>query len=263
MSRRGPPSRRIVDAEMTPVVVSFSEHGDLLDVVGDLEAFVAPPDSVDGILRRLQDLQLGMRVRERLVPAVELTRDRYADVHIVREEGDSHYVLLDCSRKMRLLHSAQQARNELALLQRQAQRTPGRAGVSASGTNATAVQCLRVSATATVSGTSPLEGTGLPPLLFNVLLRAVATGNEREITMTLREKPDALEVEIGPKSGGFREDHFHALVTLCNPSYSGGAGDDMAMAQRVMAKLGASAQIVPLAAGGYALWIRIPFAPPS
>lgn len=123
MNRRGPPSRRIVEAEVTPVVVSFGERGDLLDIVGDLHAFVVAPDSIESVLQRLQDLQVGMRRREQLVPAVELSQGRYADVHIVREGGDSHYVLLDNSRVMRLLCSAQQASNELALLQREAQRS--------------------------------------------------------------------------------------------------------------------------------------------
>lgn len=141
MSRRGPHSRRIAEAEVTPVVVSFGEHGDLLDVVGDLDAFVAPPDSVETVLQRLQDLQVGMRRREQLVPAVELSQGRYADVHIVREGSDSHYVLLDNSRVMRLVLSAQQASNELALLQRETQRSfsgveplhPESNGVAASG----------------------------------------------------------------------------------------------------------------------------------
>lgn len=48
--------------------------------------------------------------------------NRFTDGHVVREGGDSHYVLLENSRVMHLLHSAQQANDGFAQPQWQAQR---------------------------------------------------------------------------------------------------------------------------------------------
>lgn len=42
-----------------PVVVTFDEHGDLMDVVGDIDWFVAGEDTRQDIFLRLQDLRQG------------------------------------------------------------------------------------------------------------------------------------------------------------------------------------------------------------
>lgn len=114
-----------------PVVVSFDAVGELLDVVGDLQRFVAGDDSEPALLQRLQDLRAGAAGTPELLQAVELSTDRYADVHIL-DEGDSHhFVLHDVSELMRSLRRRQQASHELSL-QEQRQRRELRKATPAS-----------------------------------------------------------------------------------------------------------------------------------
>ena len=105
-----------------PVVVTFDEHGDLMDVVGDIDWFVAGEDTRQDIFLRLQDLRQGHEGTPDIIPAVELSRGRYADIHIVAEEDSQHFVLLDATALMEVLRRNQQASNEAALLEDQRRR---------------------------------------------------------------------------------------------------------------------------------------------
>lgn len=98
-----------------PVVVTFDQDGEVLDVVGDIDWFVAGGDTRQDIYQRLQDLRAGGEGAPDIVPAMQLSQDRYADVHIVAEEDSRHFVLLDATELMQVLRRNQQASNETAL----------------------------------------------------------------------------------------------------------------------------------------------------
>ena len=99
------------------VVVTFGEDGDLLDVVGDIDWFVTGEDTREDIFKRLQDLLQGSEGMPEIIPSVELSQGRYADIHIVAEEDSRHFVLLDTTELMQVLRRNQQAGNEGALLE--------------------------------------------------------------------------------------------------------------------------------------------------
>jgi signal transduction histidine kinase len=105
-----------------PVVVTFDEHGDLMDVVGDLDWFVAGDDTQQDLFQRLQDLSQGQEGTPDIIPAVELSQGRYADIHIVAEDDSQHFVLLDATEVMQVLRRNQQAGNEAALREDQRRR---------------------------------------------------------------------------------------------------------------------------------------------
>lgn len=98
-----------------PVVVTFDVDGEVLDVVGDIDWFVAGDDTRQEIYERLQNLHEGAQGAPDIIPAVELSQGRYADIHIVAEEDSRHFVLLDATELMRVLHRNQQASNEASL----------------------------------------------------------------------------------------------------------------------------------------------------
>jgi signal transduction histidine kinase len=98
-----------------PVVVTFGEDGEVLDVVGDIDWFVAGDDTRQDIYRRLQDLREGWQGAPDVIPAMELSQGRYADVHILAEDDDRHFVLLDATELMQVLRHNQQTSNEAAL----------------------------------------------------------------------------------------------------------------------------------------------------
>ena len=100
-----------------PVVVTFDEEGEVLDVVGDIDWFVAGDDTRQEIYKRLQDLREGVEGVPDIIPGVELSQGRYADIHIVAEEDSRHFVLLDATELMQVLRRSQQTRNEAALLE--------------------------------------------------------------------------------------------------------------------------------------------------
>lgn len=102
-------------APRPPVVVTFDRDGELLDVVGDLDWFVAGGDAREDVCRRLRDLRGGGAGVPDLVPAVELSEGRYADVHVVEEEDSCHFVLRDATELQRALQRKQQAGNEAEL----------------------------------------------------------------------------------------------------------------------------------------------------
>ncbi|MFT3763830.1 MAG: hypothetical protein QM761_14715 [Pseudoxanthomonas sp.] len=111
------PQRRAArhDPPRPPVVVSFDRDGVLLDVVGDLDGFVAEGDARDAVCRRLHDLRGGGEGAPRRVPAVELSDGRYADVDVVEEDEGCHFVLHDATAPMQALRRSQQAGHELEL----------------------------------------------------------------------------------------------------------------------------------------------------
>ncbi|MGH8026756.1 MAG: sensor histidine kinase [Pseudoxanthomonas sp.] len=100
-----------------PVVVTFDETGAVLDVVGDIDWFVAGDDTRQDIYQRLQNLREGEQGAPDIIPAVELSQGRYADIHILAEEDSRHFVLLDATELMQVLLRSQQASNEAALLE--------------------------------------------------------------------------------------------------------------------------------------------------
>lgn len=99
------------------MVVTFDRDGEVLDVVGDIDWFVAGDDTRQDIYQRLQALREGGQGAPDIIPAMQLSQDRYADVHIVAEEDSRHFVLLDATELMQVLHRNQQASNETALLE--------------------------------------------------------------------------------------------------------------------------------------------------
>ncbi|SDR12397.1 Signal transduction histidine kinase [Pseudoxanthomonas sp. CF125] len=99
------------------MVVSFGEDGEVLDVVGDIDWFVAGDDTRQDIYKRLQDLREGWDGTPDIIPAMLLSQDRYADIHIVAEQDSRHFVLLDATGLMQALRRNQQASNEAALLE--------------------------------------------------------------------------------------------------------------------------------------------------
>lgn len=100
-----------------PVVVTFDQDGEVLDVVGDIDWFVAGGDTRQDIYQRLQDLRAGGQGAPDIIPAMQLSQGRYADVHIVAEEDSRHFVLLDATELMQVMRRNQQASNETALLE--------------------------------------------------------------------------------------------------------------------------------------------------
>lgn len=105
-----------------PVVVTFDDQGALLDVVGDLDWFVAGDDTRQDLFQRLQDLHQGHAGTPDIIPAVELSQGRYADIHIVAEDDSQHFVLLDATAVMQVVRRNQQASNEAVLLEQQRRR---------------------------------------------------------------------------------------------------------------------------------------------
>ncbi|HET6782441.1 MAG TPA: HAMP domain-containing sensor histidine kinase [Pseudoxanthomonas sp.] len=100
-----------------PVVVTFGEDGKVLDVVGDIDWFVAGDDTRQDIYQRLRDLREGWDGTPDIIPAMQLSQGRYADIHIVAEQDSRHFVLLDATELMHALRRNQQASNEAALLE--------------------------------------------------------------------------------------------------------------------------------------------------
>lgn len=102
-------------APRPPVVVSFDAQGELLDVVGDIDRFIAGEDGREDVFRRLQDLRGGAPGVPARVPALELSSGRYADVDVVEEEDGCHFVLRDATELMRAQQRRQQSAHELEL----------------------------------------------------------------------------------------------------------------------------------------------------
>ena len=105
-----------------PVVVTFGDGGEVLDVVGDIDRFVAGDDTRQDIYKRLHDLREGREGTPHVIPAMELSQGRYADIHVVAEEDSRHFVLLDATEVMQALRRNQQAGNEAALLEERRRR---------------------------------------------------------------------------------------------------------------------------------------------
>lgn len=104
------------------MVVTFGEDGEVRDVVGDIDWFVAGDDTRQDIYQRLQDLRQGGDGTPDIVPAMQLSPGRYADIHIVAEQDSRHFVLLDATELMQVLRRKQQAGNEAALLEERRRR---------------------------------------------------------------------------------------------------------------------------------------------
>lgn len=115
-----------------PVVVSFGEDGEVLDVVGDIDWFVAGDDTRQDIYQRLRDLREGWDGTPDVIPAMQLSQGRYADIHIVAEQDSRHFVLLDATELMQALRRNQQASNEAALLEDRRRRELRKSAPSAS-----------------------------------------------------------------------------------------------------------------------------------
>lgn len=106
-----------------PVVVTFDEQGDLQDIVGNIDWFVVEGDSRENLLFHLLDLCEGSNEGARVIPAVELSPGRYADIHVVTEVDGMHFVLLDVTSVMQVMQQNQQVRNDLLLAQEENFRT--------------------------------------------------------------------------------------------------------------------------------------------
>lgn len=107
-----------------PVVVTFDEQGDLQDIVGNIDWFVGEESTRENLLFLLLDLCEGSDEGARVIPAVELSPGRYADIHVVLEVDGMHFVLLDVTSVMQVLQRNQQGRNEMLLAQQEQFRAP-------------------------------------------------------------------------------------------------------------------------------------------
>ena len=130
--RRGV-QRRESRKDQAPVVVTFDDRGEVVDVVGDIAIFVGDGDTSKKMLCRLYDLLVADGMGAETLSAVEVSEGRYADVHILAEGSLRHLVLLDASDLMRVLRTRQQKDNEAALLHRVMQRELKSARLSAAG----------------------------------------------------------------------------------------------------------------------------------
>jgi signal transduction histidine kinase len=101
-----------------PVVVTFDDAEVLLDVVGDIDRFVAGGDTREDVYRRLLDLLPWQQSGLEAVQAVELSEQCYADINILSDGELRHFVLMDVSELMQQLQRNQQADNDLVLAQR-------------------------------------------------------------------------------------------------------------------------------------------------
>ncbi|MFT3755362.1 MAG: hypothetical protein QM769_05365 [Pseudoxanthomonas sp.] len=126
-------------APRPPVVVSFDHDGALLDVVGDLDGFIAEGDNREAVYQRLLDLRDGGEGAPMRIPALELSAGRFADVDRVEETEGVHFVLHDVTAPMQALRRNQQAGNDLQLQEaahRRALRSVGGHGVGKHGLSA-------------------------------------------------------------------------------------------------------------------------------
>ncbi len=115
------PHRQASRMPRPPVVVTFNREGDVLDVVGDLDWFIGDEDR-NHLLAHLQDLRSGAGPAVR-IPAVELATGRYADVQVLEEDENCHFVLRDASDAMLLLQKKQQASHDLELREHRQRKT--------------------------------------------------------------------------------------------------------------------------------------------
>lgn len=109
------------DVPAPPLVVTLDSNGDVIDMVGDIGAFVGEGKGADYLVQRLLDLLHGAGHPE-VLHAVELSRGRYADIHVVAEGDLRHFVLLDASDVMQALQRTQQLSHEAALEREREQR---------------------------------------------------------------------------------------------------------------------------------------------
>ncbi|WP_157515297.1 sensor histidine kinase [Luteimonas abyssi] len=98
-----------------PVVVTVDAHGEVLDIVGDLERFCDEAGGQAQTIQRLLDLLVGDGDPPDIVPALEIAENRFVDIHIVAEDETRHFVLLDASDLMRTLRHRQQVGYDVAL----------------------------------------------------------------------------------------------------------------------------------------------------
>ncbi|GAB3090746.1 sensor histidine kinase [Lysobacter terrae] len=105
--------------DQSPVVITFDERGRVMDVVGDVRQFVGVDDTAEQMLLRMYDLLIGDGSITETLSAVEVSTDRYADIHVLAEGSLRHLVLLDASEVMQVLRVRQQKENE-ALLEHRA-----------------------------------------------------------------------------------------------------------------------------------------------
>lgn len=109
-----------------PVVVTVDAHGEVLDIVGDLERFCDEAGGQARTIQRLLDLLVGDGEPPEIVPALEIAENRFVDIHIVAEDDTRHFVLLDASDLMRTLRHRQQVGYDVALERdRTRRRLPG------------------------------------------------------------------------------------------------------------------------------------------
>ncbi len=129
-SRSGKPERGMATL---PVVVTLDGDDKVVDIVGDLEAFVSAGDSVDAMISRLALLACGEGGLPERLGAVEVSDGRYADVNLFFENDLRHFVLRDVSAAMQALRERQQLDHEAELDQQRMEKAAGKRRDAARG----------------------------------------------------------------------------------------------------------------------------------
>lgn len=121
MARTSPAPRKSNASPVSrvPVVVTMDAEGTVKDLVGDLDQFVSGEDTSEDVFNRLRNLLAGDMGTADSLLMVELSEGCFADVGIVRENEDLHFVLSSATQLAEGIRKYQQADNEAILLQRQ------------------------------------------------------------------------------------------------------------------------------------------------
>ena len=113
-------------APTLPVVVTLGGDDAVIDVVGDLAAFVGEGDDGEAMIARLASLTCGEGGLPERLGAVELSDGHFADVNIFFENELRHFVLRDVTAAMVALRRRQQLDHEAELDQQRAWKASGK-----------------------------------------------------------------------------------------------------------------------------------------
>ena len=101
------------------MVVTMGAAGEVKDVVGNLHQFIAEEHTSEDVIECLRNLLAGDTGATDSIVMVELSENCFADINVVRENDDIHFVLYSATQLAQGVRKYQQADNEAILLQRQ------------------------------------------------------------------------------------------------------------------------------------------------
>lgn len=103
-----------------PMVVTLDATGEVRDIVGAFAWLPAPEDAQAAWIERLQWIGEGQGLDAGTLTGLELVDGRYVDVHLIAEDDQRHFVMLDASASMLGAQRQRQTGVELALVEAQA-----------------------------------------------------------------------------------------------------------------------------------------------